>query len=117
MEISFKTKKLKKQFSVDKELQRVYGKAVATRIQARMSVLRNAPTLNDVPNLPPERCHQLNTKLQGVFSVDVGDKQRLLFVPNHDPMPVTQDGGIDSTQIRSITILEIQDTHKGKNRR
>ena len=52
-----------------------------------------------------------------MFTVDVGDKQRLLFVPNHDPMPVTQDGGIDSTQIRSITILEIQDTHEGKNRR
>ena len=117
MEISFKTKKLKKRFSLDKELQRAYGKPVAARIQARMSVLQNTPTLNDVPTLPPERCHQLNTKRQGVFSVDVGDKQRLLFVPNHDPMPVTQDDSIDLMQVRSITILKIQDSHEGKNRR
>ena len=117
MEISFKTTRLRKQFLAGKELQRVYGKAVAARITIRMAVLKNAPTLGDVPTVPPERCHQLRNNRSGEFTVDVGNKQRLVFAPNHNPMPVRQDGSIDPTQVRSITILGIEDTHEGKNRR
>ena len=117
MEISFKTTRLEKQFSAEKELQRAYGKAVTVRIQTRMAVLKNAPTLADVPKEPPERCHPLKNNRRGEFTVDVGSRQRLVFVPNHDPMPRRQDGSVEPNLVRAITILGIIDPHDGKTKR
>ncbi len=36
---------------------------------------------------------------------------RLVFVPDHDPIPTRADGGIDRTLVTKISITEVVDYH------
>ena len=47
----------------------------------------------------------------GQLSVDLEHPYRLLFIPANNPIPVTQDGGLDWANITEIEIIEITDTH------
>ena len=43
--------------------------------------------------------------------MDLAHPFRLIFVPNHDPIPLRDDGGIDRDRITAITITEVVDYH------
>lgn len=77
----------------------------------RLSELKAAPTLKDVSHLPPQRCHELIGDRKGEFSVDLVHPYRLLFVPDHTPVPRKEDGGIETNLVTAILIKEIEDTH------
>ncbi len=110
MDIGFRTTRLKKTFDSEKELKKVYGDLAPT-IQLRPAVLRNAPTLSAVPTTRPERRHQLQGELRGQYAVDIDRRYRLVFEPNHDPVPLKKDGGIDTDRVTAITIRAITDYH------
>lgn len=74
-------------------------------------MLLAAPNLADVPTHKPERCHPLTGERAGQFAVDLKQPFRLVFIPNHDPIPSKPDGLIDLTQITSIKVLSIEDYH------
>ena len=48
---------------------------------------------------------------KGEFAVDLKQPFRLVFRPNHDPVPLKTDGGIDLEHITSITIMSVEDYH------
>ena len=83
----------------------------ATKIQMRLGVLKQAAHLGDVPKAPPERCHQLTADRDEAFAVVVKDQWRLVFVPNHDPIPRKADGGIDEERVTAIEIQGVIDYH------
>ena len=115
MDISFKNKKLRKEFNEGKRLEKVHGVLRATKIRIRLTELRSAASLNDFwpPKSGPSRCHELTMgKQKGMLSVDLDHPYRLLFVPDHDPVPLKSDGGLDWKQVTAITITEIEDTHE-----
>ncbi|MCL2481019.1 MAG: hypothetical protein FWF38_04855 [Spirochaetaceae bacterium] len=113
MDISFKSKKLKKELNEEKQLKKVHGEIRANKICIRLAELRAASCLYDFwpPKTPPERCHELTGNRKGQLSVDLDHPYRLIFVPNHIPVPRKPDGGLDWKQVTAITILEIKDTH------
>lgn len=111
MDITFKTAKLEKTFNSEKMLIREYGAENARYIMRRMSVLRAAPVLAEVPNRNPERCHELKGNRKGQFAVDIKDPFRIVFIPNHDSLPLRDDGGIDLARVTAITILDVEDYH------
>ena len=111
MDITFRTSRLARVFNSDRDLRRTYGDRMARRIQIRLAVLRNARTLDLVPTTPPDRRHQLTGDRRGQFAVDLVHPRRIVFVPNHDPVPLRDDGGMDLEQITAITILEVVDYH------
>lgn len=78
---------------------------------SRLAVLKNARTLADVPTTPSERCHLLHSKREGQYAVALVHPQRLVFAPNHEPVPEKDDGGIDTAKVTSITIIEVVDYH------
>lgn len=110
MDITFRTKKLEKQFNSGAQLQKDYG-LLSKRIMARMGVLKAASNLSVVPIVPPERCHALGADRQGQFAVDLNHPHRLVFEPNHDPIPLKEDGGVDLTKVTAITIIKVIDYH------
>ena len=77
----------------------------------RLAVLSAAPTLSMVPTVAPNRRHQLYGNRVGQYAVDLVHPHRLVFTPNHDPIPVKADGGIDMEQVTAITVIEIVDYH------
>lgn len=111
MNISFSTNKLGKAFNSERELMKKFGRENARYIMRRMTVLHAAPSLYDVPFRPPERRHELGGDRKGMFAVDIKHPFRLIFKPDHNPVPVKEDGGIDLKKVTSIVILGVEDYH------
>ncbi len=114
MDISFKNKKLAKSFNEGAQLEKLHGAKRARKIRVRMAELRAAASLNDFwpPYSGAARCHELKGNLKGTLSVDLDQPYRLIFVPNHDPIPEHDSGGLDWAQVTAIKILKIEDTHE-----
>jgi plasmid maintenance system killer protein len=110
MLVSFKTRKIEKTMADAKAIGRYYGDN-AKRLMTRLSVLYQAKCLADVPTGPPDCCHQLAGDFPGHFAVQVSGNDRLVFAPNHEPVPLKEDGGIDLTAITSIVIVAVRDYH------
>ena len=114
MDITFKNKKMEKTFNEGAQLNKIHGSLRAKKIRIRMQELRAAETLMDFwpPKSPPGRCHELiEGKRSGQLSVDLDHPYRLIFIPDHDPVPTREDGGLDWSQVTAIKILGIEDTH------
>ena len=111
MDLSFASRKLKKQMEDDKEMQRAFGKDRAKPLRRRLRTLAQAPTLADVPSGPPDRCHALTGDRAGQIAVTVKENWRLIFEPDHDPVPLKPDGGFDLAAITAVCIIEVVDYH------
>lgn len=111
MNIVFKNGKLAKIFNSEKELRKHYGEENGRLIIRRLSVLRAAQTLADISQLPPERRHELSGSRKGEFAIDIKNPYRLILKPNHNPVPIKEDGGIDLKKVTDIIILDIEDYH------
>jgi proteic killer suppression protein len=115
MRISYKNKKVERLF-LEKDLQRHHGLPRAKLIRIRLMAFEAAASLDVFwpPKTGPERCHELTGGKRGLerhFSVDLDFPYRLIFVPDHDPLPLKDDGGLDWKGITQITILGVEDTH------
>jgi len=110
MELSFKNNKLEKTLTIDKELAIAYGN-LAKKIKQRMTQLRSADNLDVIAGLPALRLHQYTGSGKGTWSIDIQENWRILFVINQDPIPTTDDGGIDLIAITIIRIESVKDPH------
>lgn len=111
LEIRFRTRKLEREFNSERELVRRYGDRMARAIILRMTVLKGANHLGLVPVETPVRRHQLSGDRQDDFAVDLVQPYRLVFRPDHDPIPRKRDGGIDLVAITAIEIVAVIDYH------
>ena len=111
MDIAFRTRRLERTFNSDNALQKAYGSRMVRTIKIRLAILSTARNLALVPTTPPERRHQLRGDRDEQFAVDLVHPWRLVFVPNHEPFPRRDDGGIDTEQITAITIITVIDYH------
>jgi proteic killer suppression protein len=111
LDIAFRGRKLEKTFNSASALQKAYGARMAKAIMLRLAVLKTARTLAMVPTTPPDRRHQLRGDRDEQFAVDLVHPHRLVFEPNHDPLPRKDDGGIDVEQVTAITIIDVIDYH------
>jgi proteic killer suppression protein len=111
LEIGFKSAKLEKIFNSASAMQAEFGSEQAKKIQLRLSVLRNASNLDEVPAMPPDRRHELKGKYAGCFAVDVKQPYRLIFKPDYENTPCKPDGGIDLRKVTKIKILGVEDYH------
>ncbi len=120
MNISYKNKKIEKEFNEEKRLIKNYGPKQTKRIQARQKAIRAAASLYDFwpPKSGPEKCHELaegKRKKEFQLSMDLAQPYRLIFIPNHAPVPIKEDGGLDWERVTAVKILGVEDTHDNKN--
>ncbi|MCF8186386.1 MAG: hypothetical protein K9J28_06165 [Sulfuritalea sp.] len=92
---------------------KTHGTLRAKKLKVLLTSLRAATNLGIFapPMSPPHRCHELTGNLKGQLSVDLDHPYRLLFRPNHEPLPMRPEGGLDWNLITNIEILGIKDTH------
>ena len=81
------------------------------KLQQRLMELKAATCLADISKVPPSRCHQMSGDRDRQLSVDLTHPYRLIFIPANDPVPITNDGGLDWAKVTEIEIVEIIDTH------
>ncbi len=111
MDITFTNHRLEDLMNDERKFIRKYGQQNFKELTDRMMVLINSNNLSEISIHPPERCHELKGNRKGTFAVLLKNPLRLIFEPDHDPVPTKEDGGIDLTQVTAITILEITDYH------
>lgn len=110
MEVSFPSRRMQKRCSEEEVLQKYWGKN-ARKLKQRLMELRAATTLQDIGRTPPARCHELKGKRKGQLSVDLEHPYRLIFEPDHSPLPRRKDGGLDWESVTKVMVIEVVDTH------
>lgn len=110
MKISYKNNKLEKSFTTDKGLSKNYGK-LAKKVKQRRDQLTSAENLEVISKLPALRLHQHIGKGQGIWSIDIQENWRILFIIDQDPIPKMNDGGINLQSVTIISIESVEDPH------
>lgn len=113
MEINFSGRRLEKQMNQARAMVKEFGPERAKRLQIVLTALRAAPNLGVFapPYSPPHRCHELTGNRKGKLSLDLDGPYRLILTPEHNPVPVRQEGGLDWYQVTAIKIHGVEDTH------
>jgi toxin HigB-1 len=112
IDISWSSSKLEKKCADDLQGVRHWGADNWRALKRRLAVLAAAPTLEDMEGVPG-RCHQLVGDRAGQFAMDLRGPYRLIFEPDHNPLPRIGDGGIDRARVTKITIREVVNYHAG----
>lgn len=110
IEIAWANRKLEKSCSDDCRGAKDFGTEQWKVLSRRLVSLRAAPTLADMRGVPGN-CHGLSTNRAGEFAMGLRGPFRLIFEPDHDPLPTLDDGGIDTTRVTKIRIKEVDDYH------
>ena len=114
MDVEIADRKLKRALEDNRECTRRYGAEMAQKIRLRMTALHAADSLADFwpPLKGPERCHELKGDLKGTFSIDLKHPYRLLFRAVEPEKQSSSENEKDRwSTIKTITILDIEDTH------
>jgi len=111
MQISYKNNKLEKSVASLSVIKKIYGTR-AKLVNQRKNELAAAPSLETMKAIPAARCHELTGDFKGKLAVDISGNHRIIFEPNHNPIPVKNDGGLDWPLVTRITIIAIgEDYH------
>ena len=110
MEISFANNRIKKICSSEKEAKKELGGIGAKFLIRRLVQLSDVANLEQLRN-QPGHWHELTGVRWGQLAASLDGGNRLVFEPDHDPIPRKPDGGLDWSQTTTVTILEIVDYH------
>lgn len=112
MDIRFATKKLQRLCSERREMTRHFGGQVAGRLERRLADLAAAESLSALSLVPGARPHMLKGDRSEQIAVDVTRSVRIVFEPDHDPVPRSRDGGLNRSRVTAITVVFVGDYHE-----
>lgn len=110
MKISFKSNKLARSLTEAKEIQKAFG-LMAKKVNQRMKEISASDNLEVLKSIPAAKCHELKLNRKGEFAVVISGNYRIIFIPDHHPVPVKDDSSIDCIRITDIQILGTEDYH------
>jgi len=110
VKLHFKTKKLKNALTTDAGLAKTYS-TLAKKIKQRIQQLEAADNLDTIRQISVLRLHQHIGNNKGIWSIDIQENWRILFTLGNDPIPYTQDGGVNIKEINIIRIESVNDPH------
>jgi proteic killer suppression protein len=110
IKISWSKRKLERTCSSDAAGKREWGADHWKLMKRRLASLSAAASLADMRGVPG-RCHPLHEDRREEFALDLWGPYRLVFAPDHNPIPRLDDGGIDQALVTQILILEVTDYH------
>ncbi|PKM67565.1 MAG: plasmid maintenance system killer protein [Firmicutes bacterium HGW-Firmicutes-2] len=99
MNIEYSSNKLEKILTNPRLLKKHYSKDFK-RLSIRLSELRAANNLSDIPEVPPPRRHKLHGEWTDCWGIDYSKNYRIILRPI---------GEFDLENIKSITEIEIID--------
>jgi proteic killer suppression protein len=108
--IYFRSRKIEKQLSAEKEIVRHFGRN-ARLIIRRIQQLLAAENLDDFSRLPGTGFHLLGGNRNRQMAVYLEHPFRLIFEPSVKEIPLKENNEIELTAIKAITIIDIEDYH------
>lgn len=106
MKVSYKPKKPGKTVKDLVAIKMNYG-THAKKINQRLEEFKAAKNLEDIRKIPNAKCHELTNNRKGELAVSISGNNRIIFIPEHEPIPKKEDGGLDWSQVTQITITAI----------
>lgn len=110
MEVCF-SPTVARHFQTEKSVVKKWGPVRGRIIQRRYQQLKAASTLDMMRSLPQAKFHELKGDRKGEFAVDADYPFRIVFEPNHNPIPKNDDGTVDLTGVTHIRIKEVVNYH------
>lgn len=109
IEIDWTDRKLAKLTTTDAGGRKRFGEPRWTVLKRRLQVLRDADTLADLSSVGG--FHAMKADRAGSFAMKLDGPYRLVFRPNHEPVPVDDFGGIDLSSVTAVIIEEVVNYH------
>ncbi len=110
MDISFTNSRLRDICLSEKARKKEFGETGAKILKHRLEQLANAADLDQMRALPGH-WHELKGTRWGQLAANLDGANRLVFEPDHNPIPTKPDGGVDWKRITAVLIIEITDYH------
>jgi toxin HigB-1 len=110
IKISWSDRKLERVCASDKRGQRKWGADHWMLLRRRLASIAAAPTLQDLEGVPG-RFHALRADRKSEFAMSLWGAYRLVFAPDHDPLPTLPDGGVDRSRVTKVSITEVVNYH------
>lgn len=104
MEISYASNKLEKILTNERMIKKQYT-SFYKKILNRMSEIRAANNLDEIPHIPPPRRHKLEGDYNDCWGIDVSKNYRIVL------KPTGEWNEADLRTINQIQILSIEDYH------
>ncbi|MBD2254930.1 type II toxin-antitoxin system RelE/ParE family toxin [Nostoc parmelioides] len=108
MEITFSDRKLQNLCEQQNLAQKKLGANCAKKLRTRLADLA---AVSCVTELVAGRPHPLKGDRAGEFALDLEGGTRLVFKPDNDPVPLTEDESIDWSKVTAVCIVFIGDYH------
>ena len=77
----------------------------------KLSALDYAAQLSDRAWPPGNGLEALKGDRKGQISIDLLHPRRLYIMPDHDPVPEKEDGGLDRAAVTRVLVVGIDDPH------
>jgi toxin HigB-1 len=79
VEISFRTRKLEREYRISDYAIKAYGAVVARKYIQRIDIIKQTKDIDELLKLPGLRCHALKGDRQGQYAVNLTGFYRLIF--------------------------------------
>jgi plasmid maintenance system killer protein len=110
MNIDYGNNRLKKQLSNASEIKKAFGE-MAKKISQRLNEMAASPNLAVLIQIPAANCHPLTGNRSGEWAVNISGNHRLIFEINHDPLPIKDDGSVNTLLVTDIRLMSTEDYH------
>lgn len=111
MQIAYKSRRLEKAFLKKAQAVKEWGDQNAGKLLQRHAELMAADSLEIFSKLPGTGYHPLAGDRKDQFACYGKHPFRLIFEPDHDPVPRKVGGGVDLSAVTQIRIIEVVDYH------
>ncbi|MEH2193525.1 MAG: killer suppression protein HigA [Nostoc sp.] len=108
MDITFADRKLQSLCQQQDLAKQKLGKNCAKKLTARLADLA---AVSCVKELFAGRPHPLKGDRAGEFALDLEGAKRLVFKPDNDPIPISEDESIDWSRVTAVCIVFVGDYH------
>ncbi len=88
MEVTFRTRKLEREYRKSAAAIKAYGQKVARKYIERINIIKGARDIDELTILPGLRCHPLKGDRQGQFAVNLTGFYRLIFTLHGDALEI-----------------------------
>ncbi|MDR3232096.1 MAG: hypothetical protein LBT46_00235 [Planctomycetaceae bacterium] len=109
MKVSYANIEIQKICTNPKALKKALGNN-AKFLQKRLDQLDEAANLELLRNVAGN-FHELTSDRKGQLACSITGKLRLIFTPDHIPLPTKPDGGLNWAKVTAVTNIEIVDYH------
>ncbi len=88
MEVTFKTRKLEKEYRENAKAVKAYGKDVARKYILRINIIKSVNNLEELMSLPGLGCHPLKGDRHGQYAIKLTGFYRLIFTLKGDALEI-----------------------------